>query len=115
MSDKNEEESKEEQLDEKEKEKKEKKLNKTYEEKVKSLKKQCIKELKILNSKLDNAKKNKKGYYELFIIENDINIQLELIERNIKNEQEKNRYERMKNEFIALKKELAYTRGEAFE
>ena len=113
MSDKNEEESKEEQLDEKEK--KEKKLNKTYEEKVKSLKKQCIKELKILNSKLDNAQKNKKGYYELFIIENDINIQLELIERNIKNEQEKNRYERMKNEFIALKKELAYTRGEAFE
>ena len=112
MSDKNEEESKEEQLDEKEKEKK---LNKTYEEKVKSLKKQCIKELKILNSKLDNAQKNKKGYYELFIIENDINIQLELIERNIKNEQEKNRYERMKNEFIALKKELAYTRGEAFE
>ena len=33
-------------------------LNKTYEEKVKSLKKQCIKELKILNSKLDNAQKN---------------------------------------------------------
>ena len=115
MSDKNEEESKDEQLDEKEKEKKEKKLNKTYEEKVKSLKKQCIKELKILNSKLDNAQKNKKGYYELFIIENDINIKLELIENNIKNDEEKAHHDKLKSEFIELKKELAQIRGEEFE
>ena len=116
MSDKNkEEEINEESLDEKDKEKEEKKLNQTYEKKLETLKKQCCKELKILNSKLDDAQKNKKGYYELFIIENDINIQLELIERNIKNEEEKNKYERMKNEFLELKKELAFIRGEAFE
>ncbi len=76
MSDKNkEEEINEESLDEKDKEKEEKKLNQTYEKKLETLKKQCCKELKILNSKLDEAQKNKKGYYELFIIENDINIQ----------------------------------------
>ena len=116
MSDKNkEEEINEESLDEKDKEKEEKKLNQTYEKKLETLKKQCCKELKILNSKLDEAQKNKKGYYELFIIENDINIQFELIERNIKNEEEKNKYEKLKNEFLELKKELAFIRGEAFE
>jgi len=116
MSDKNkEEEINEESLDEKDKKKEEKKLNQTYEKKLETLKKQCCKELKILNSKLDEAQKNKKGYYELFIIENDINIQLELIERNIKNEEEKNKYEKLKNEFLELKKELAFIRGEAFE
>ena len=116
MSDKNkEEEINEESLDEKDKEKEEKKLNQAYENKLETLKKQCCKELKILNSKLDEAQKNKKGYYELFIIENDINIQLELIERNIKNEEEKNKYEKLKNEFLELKKELAFIRGETFE
>ena len=116
MSDKNkEEEINEESLNEKDKEKEEKKLNQTYEKKLETLKKQCCKELKILNSKLDEAQKNKKGYYELFIIENDINIQLELIERNIKNEEEKNKYKKLKNEFLELKKELAFIRGEAFE
>ena len=116
MSEKNKkEEIKEESLDEIDKEKEEKNLNETYEKKLESLKKECCKELKILNSKLDNAQKNKKGYYELFLIENDINIQLELIERNIKNEEEENKYEKMKTEFIELKKELAIIRGEAIE
>ena len=90
-------------------------MNKAYEKKLEESKKQCCKELKILDNKLDKAQKNKKGYYELFIIENDINIQLELIERNIKNEEEKNKYEKLKNEFLELKKELAFIRGEAFE
>ena len=100
---------------EKEKEKEEKKLNKSYKERLESLKKQCCKELKVLNSKLDKAQKHKKGYYELFIIENDINIQLELIERNIKNDEEKSRHDILKNEFLELKKELARIRGENFD
>ena len=101
--------------EEKKKETEEKELNKAYEKRLEELKKQCCKELKILDNKLDKAQKNKKGYYELFLIENDINIQLELIERNIKNEEEENKYEKMKNEFIELKKELAIIRGEAIE
>ena len=100
---------------EKEKEKEEKELNNNYEKKLENLKKQCCKELKILNKKLDKAQKNKKGYYELFIIENDINIQLELIEKNIKNENEKNKHDRLMNEFLELKRELANIRGEVFE
>ena len=100
---------------EKEKEKEEKELNNNYEKKLENLKKQCCKELKILNNKLDKAQKNKKGYYELFIIENDINIQLELIEKNIKNENEKNKHDRLMNEFLELKRELANIRGEVFE
>ena len=116
MSDKNkEEEINEESLDEKDKEKEEKKLNQTYEKKLETLKKQCCKELKILNSKLDEAQKNKKGYYELFIIENDINIKLELIENNIKNDEEKAHHDKLKSEFIELKKELAHIRGEEYE
>ena len=100
---------------EKEKEKEEKESNNNYEKKLENLKKQCCKELKILNNKLDKAQKNKKGYYELFIIENDINIQLELIEKNIKNESEKNKHDRLMNEFLELKRELANIRGEVFE
>ena len=98
-----------------EKEKEEKELNKAYEKKLDELKKQCCKELKTLDNKLDKAQKNKKGYYELFIIENDINIKLELIENNIKNDEEKAHHDKLKTEFIELKKELAHIRGEEFE
>ena len=113
--------------EEKQKEKKEKKekqdekenegreLNKIYEKKLDELKKKCCKELKILDNKLEKAQKNKKGYYELFIIENDINIKLELIENNIKNDEEKAHHDKLKSEFIELKKELAQIRGEEFE
>ena len=98
-----------------EKETEEKELNKAYEKKLDELKKQCCKELKILDNKLDKAQKNKKGYYELLIIENDINIKLELIENNIKNDEEKAHHDKLKSEFIELKKELAQIRGEEFE
>ena len=98
-----------------EKEIEEKELNKAYEKKLEELKKQCCKELKTLDNKLDKAQKNKKGYYELFIIENDINIKLELIENNIKNDEEKAHHDKLKSEFIELKKELAHIRGEEFE
>ena len=100
---------------EKDKEKEENEMNKTYEKKLESLKKECCKELKTLNNKLDKAQKNKKGYYELFIIENDINIQLELIENNIKNDEERAHHDKLKKEFYELKKELANIRGETFE
>ena len=99
----------------KKKEKEEKDLNKIYEKKLETLKKECCKELKVLNNKLDKAQKNKKGYYELFIIENDINIQLELIEKNLKNDEEKAHHDKLKNEFYELKKEVANIRGEDFE
>ena len=101
--------------EEKKKEKEEKELNKAYEKRLEELKKQICKELKILDNKLDKAQKNKKGYYELFIIENDINIKLELIENNIKNDEEKAHHDKLKTEFIELKKELAHIRGEEFE
>ena len=100
---------------EKEKEKEEKELNKAYEKKLDELQKQCCKELKILGNKLNKAQKNKKGYYELFIIENDINIKLELIGNNIKNDGEKAHHDKLKSEFIELKKELAHIRGEEYE
>ena len=90
----------------------EKQLDKMYKKKLETLKKQCCKDLKILNEKLDKSQKNKKGYYELFIIENDINLQLELIKKNIKNDGEKNLYKEMKRDFQNLKKELAEMRGE---
>ena len=106
---------KKEKQNEKEKENEEKELNKAYEKKLDELKKQCCKELKILDNKLDKSQKNKKGYYELFIIENDINIKLELIENNIKNDEEKAHHDKLKSEFIELKKELAHIRGEEFE
>ena len=101
--------------EEKKKEKEEKELNKAYEKRLEELKKQICKEFKILDNKLDKAQKNKKGYYELFIIENDINIKLELIENNIKNDEEKAHHDKLKSEFIELKKELAQIRGEEFE
>ena len=106
---------KKEKQNEKEKENEEKELNKAYEKKLEELKMKCCKELKILDNKLDKSQKNKKGYYELFIIENDINIKLELIENNIKNDEEKAHHDKLKSEFIELKKELAHIRGEEFE
>ena len=87
-------------------------LNKEYKKKLEELKKQITKELKLLNNKLDKAQKNKKGYYELFIIENDINIKLELVERNLKTDEEKAHHNKLKNEFFELKNDLANIRGE---
>ena len=101
--------------DPKEIEREEKLLNQNYEKKLENLKKQCCKELKILNEKIDKSQKNKKGYYELFIIENDLNIQLELMERNVKNDEERALWEHKKNEFGELRKKLAEIRGEVFD
>ena len=78
-----------------------------------SLQKKGCKELKQLNGKLDKIQKYKKGYYELFLIENDINIQLELLERNLKDEGEKHLYNKMKKDFQNLREELSKIRGEA--
>ena len=88
------------------------KLDKMYKKKLEAQKKECCKELKILNEKLNKIQKYKKGYYELFLIENDINIQLQLIEKNLKNDGEKKLYKDMKKDFKNLRKELAEIRGE---
>ncbi len=101
--------------DPKEKEKEEKMLTKNYEKKLEDLKKQCCKELKILNEKIEKSQKNKKGYYELFIIENDLNFEFELMERNIKNDEERALWEIKKNEFDELRRELAEIRGEVLD
>lgn len=101
--------------DSKEKEKEEKMLTKNYEKKLEDLKKQCCKELKILNEKIEKSQKNKKGYYELFIIENDLNFEFELMERNIKNDEERALWEIKKNEFDELRRELAEIRGEVLD
>ena len=94
---------------------KEKMLTKNYEKKLEDLKKQCCKELKILNEKIEKSQKNKKGYYELFIIENDLNFEFELMERNIKNDEERALWEIKKNEFDELRRELAEIRGEVLD
>ena len=83
--------------------------------KLEDLKKQCCKELKILNEKIEKSQKNKKGYYELFIIENDLNFEFELMERNIKNDEERALWEIKKNEFDELRRELAEIRGEVLD
>ena len=113
----NDEEEEEEEEDEKaileRKKKEEKKLDKMYKYKLETLKKKCCKDLKILNDKINKAEKFKKGYYELFLIESEIKLQLELIQRNLKNDGEKKLYKDMKKDYKNLCKELAEIRGEA--
>ena len=83
-----------------------------YKKRLETLKNKCVKDLKVLNDKLEKIQKYKNGYYEIFLIENDINVQLQVIEKNLKNDGEKKLLEEMKNNFINLKKELCDIRGE---
>ena len=90
-------------------------LDRQYKNKLNELKDICCKELNILNEKLDKSKDCKYGYYELFLIENEINVQLEIIKKkmNNNNDAEKKLYSKMKTDFKNLKNDLAKIRGEA--
>ena len=90
-------------------------LDRRYKNKLNELKDICCKELNILNEKLDKSKDCKYGYYELFLIENEINVQLEIIKKkmNNNNDAEKKLYSKMKTDFKNLKNDLAKIRGEA--
>ena len=104
----------EDKADEEEKIKKENLLlDKQYKNKLNELQNVCCRELNILNEKLDESKKYKFGYYELFLIRNEISVQLEIIKKKISNDEEKKLYSKMKKEFKDLNNELAKIRGES--